>query len=107
LERWIKPRFNTWIHRPHISVLHTLLLGFLSFLLVCPVPGLIPLTNSLPSYAIIAIAAGVMEEDGICLVCGYVLTLVTTVYFALIAGGILGLLIRYYEDILNWLRQLV
>ena len=84
----------------------TLLLAFLAFLLVCPVPGVIPFTNSLPTYAIIAIAAGVMEEDGVCLLYGYALTIATWVYFALIAGGIIALLITYYERILAWLQQL-
>ncbi|MDC0325744.1 exopolysaccharide biosynthesis protein, partial [bacterium] len=74
---------------------------------VCPVPGVIPFTNSLPSYAIIAIAAGVMEEDGICLSLGYILFLATCVYFGLIAGSIITLLNRYYDDIFSWLQQLI
>ena len=107
LERWVKPRKSEWIHWQAVSTLNTLLLAFLAFLLVCPVPGVIPFTNSLPSYAVIAIAAGVMEEDGVCLSFGYILFLATCVYFILIAGSIIALLNRYYEDILSWLQQLI
>jgi hypothetical protein len=107
LERWVKPRKSEWIHWQEVSTLNTLLLAFLAFLLVCPVPGVIPFTNSLPSYAVIAIAAGVMEEDGVCLSFGYILFLATCVYFILIAGSIIALLNRYYEDILFWLQQLI
>ncbi len=107
LERWVKPRKSEWIHWHSVSTLNTLLLAFLAFLLVCPVPGVIPFTNSLPTYAIIAIAAGVMEEDGVCLSFGYILFLATCVYFVLIAGSIIALLNRYYDDILSWLQQLI
>ena len=106
LERWVKPRKSEWIHWKFVSTLNTLLLAFLSFLLVCPVPGMIPFTNSLPTYAMILIAAGVMEEDGVCLCYGYFLVLATGAYFTLVAGGIITLLLRYYEDILIWLREL-
>ena len=107
LERLVKPRRSEWIRWRSIATLNTLVLAFLAFLLVCPVPGVIPFTNSLPTYAIIAIAAGVMEEDGVCLSVGYILFLATCVYFAFIAGGIITLLNRYYEDILSWLQQMI
>lgn len=106
LERWIKPRKNDWIRSQALSTLNVLLLGFLAFLLVCPVPGVIPFTNALPSYAIIAVAAGVMEKDGVCLFYGYVLAIATSVYFGFVAGGIIALLVRYSKDILLWLQQL-
>ena len=107
LERWVKPRKTEWIHWRLVSTLNTLLLAFLAFLLVCPVPGLIPFTNSLPTYSIIAIAAGMMEEDGVCMSLGYILFLATCVYFLLIGGSIIALLNRYYEDILFWLQLLI
>jgi len=107
MEKWIKPRKSEWIKWQAVSSFNILLLGFLAFLLVCPVPGVIPFTNALPSYAIIAVAAGVMEKDGVCLFYGYILAIGTSVYFGFIAGGIITLLVRYSKDILLWLQQLI
>jgi hypothetical protein len=107
MEKWIKPRKSDWIEWPAVSKFNILLLGFLAFLLVCPVPGVIPFTNALPSYAIIAVAAGVMEKDGLCLFYGYILAIATSVYFGFVAGGIIALFVRYSKDILLWVQQLI
>ena len=45
-----------------------------------------------------------MEEDGVCVSFGYILFLATCVYFLLIAGSIIALLNRYYEDIVHLLQ---
>jgi hypothetical protein len=44
-------------------------------ILSLPVP--IPASNIVPSLAIVFLALGVMEEDGVCILMGYGLTLIT------------------------------
>lgn len=54
-----------------------------------PVPPPFPLTNTIPSLAIILISLGLMERDGWLIIWGYVLIFIGTVYLAGIAflGG--------------------
>jgi hypothetical protein len=52
-----------------------------------PLP--VPLTDFLPAYSMLFLALGTIERDGYLIVAGYTLTVVTTIYFLLIA--ILGL----------------
>jgi hypothetical protein len=68
----------------------SLILG--AILLMAPF-GLIPFSNTLPAIAIIFLAIGLIQRDGVCILLGYLSNFVTIVYFAiLIAGG--GMAIR-------------
>jgi hypothetical protein len=62
-----------------------LILG--SVLLMAPF-GLIPFSNTLPALAILCLAIGLLQRDGLCVLFGHLTNLSTIIYFAvLIAGG--------------------
>ena len=50
-------------------------------LLMAPL-GLIPFSNTLPGVAILLLAAGISQRDGLVVVAGYVMVVLTIVYFA-------------------------
>jgi len=67
-----------------------LILG--AILLMAPF-GLIPFSNTFPAVAILFLAIGLLQRDGVCILIGYVANVATIIYFAvLIAGG--GVAIR-------------
>jgi hypothetical protein len=50
--------------------------------------GLIPFSNTLPGLALLFLAIGLLQSDGLCVLYGHLLNLATIVYFAfLILGG--------------------
>jgi hypothetical protein len=50
--------------------------------------GFIPFSNTLPAIALIFLAIGIMQKDGVSIFLGHLSNLVTIIYFsALIAGG--------------------
>ena len=65
-------------------------------------PPLPPFTNSLPSYAIILIAASMMEEDGITIWVGYAVAVAAMVYLGLVAGALRGVFIAIYHFFQHW-----
>ncbi|MFH1567339.1 MAG: exopolysaccharide biosynthesis protein [Gemmatimonadota bacterium] len=55
--------------------------------------GLVPLSNTLPALAVLLLALGQLQRDGVCVLLGHLANLVTVLYFAvLLAGG--GLAVR-------------
>ena len=64
-------------------------------------PPVVLFTNSLPSYAIILLAVGIMEEDGVTVWLGYVMALATIVYFALMGGVVSFYLVKWIEYLIN------
>ena len=68
----------------------SLILG--AILLMAPF-GLVPFSNTLPAIAIIFLAIGLLQRDGVCILLGYLANFATIIYFTiLIAGG--GMAIR-------------
>ena len=62
-----------------------LILG--SVLLMAPF-GLIPFSNTLPGLALLFLAIGLLQRDGLCMLLGHLLNFFTMIYFAiLILGG--------------------
>jgi hypothetical protein len=58
-----------------------------ALLLMAPF-GLIPFSNTLPALALLFLAVGLLQRDGLCILLGHLWNLVTVVYFGiLIAGG--------------------
>ncbi|MEL7669033.1 exopolysaccharide biosynthesis protein [Methanobacterium sp.] len=82
LEKYIKPRFLVLSEGPAISRFSISLMVFTSFLLMLPLP--VPLTDSLPGYSIFFLVLGILEHDGYFILAGYILTIITTIYFSLI-----------------------
>lgn len=58
-----------------------------ALLLMAPIV-LVPFSNTLPALAILFLAIGVLQRDGLCILFGHFFNLVTIVYFtALVIGG--------------------
>jgi hypothetical protein len=86
-ERVTKPRLTLLAGKENMVYVNSSVMIFCSFLLMLPLP--VPLTDFLPAYSILFLALGTIERDGYLIVAGYAVTVVTTIYFLLIA--ILGL----------------
>ena len=68
----------------------SLILG--AVLLMAPF-GFVPFSNTFPAVAILFLAIGLLQRDGVCILLGYLANFATIIYFAiLIAGG--GMAIR-------------
>jgi hypothetical protein len=88
LERVCRPHRLNWLvaMRPARTANNcALILG--AALLMAPF-GLIPFSNTLPGLALLFLAIGLLQSDGLCVLYGHLLNLATIVYFAfLILGG--------------------
>ena len=76
-----------WLAAPGpLSALNdgALILG--AVLLMMPF-GLIPFSNTLPAVALLLLAIGGLQRDGICIVLGHLANVVTIAYFALLLSG--------------------
>lgn len=89
LEVLIKPRLLALTHQATTNRLNGLLLFLGGFLLIIPIP-MIPLSNMIPGYAILFLAAGMLQRDGIFVLLGYLLVIVTIVYFGAVAVGVVA-----------------
>jgi hypothetical protein len=87
LERIIHPRLLPLTHGATMGRVNGLLLVLSGVLLTAPLP--LPFSNALPAYAALLLAAGTLERDGYFVVAGYVMVLLTIIYFGLVAvlGG--------------------
>ena len=93
LERVSRPhRLNRLTADGVMGMLNNCALILGAVLLMAPF-GLIPFSNAFPAVAILFLAIGLLQRDGVCILIGYVANVVTIIYFAiLIAGG--GVAIR-------------
>jgi hypothetical protein len=88
LERLIHPRLLPITHGPTLGRFNGLLLAFSGILLMSPLP--LPLSNTLPAYGALFLAAGTLERDGYAILAGYVMVLLTIIYIGGVAvlGGV-------------------
>jgi len=63
-----------------------LALVFGGVLLIFPL-GLIPFSNTLPAFAILSLAVGALQRDGLFVLLGYLLLFATIIYFGVLAVG--------------------
>jgi hypothetical protein len=82
-EHLIRPRLLQLTHGATLNRFNGLALVFAALLLMAPLP-LIPLTNTLPAVAILLLAAGMAERDGVLVLAGYAATLISTAYVGLL-----------------------
>jgi hypothetical protein len=69
--------FKRW---PSFTVLNGLAIVSSAFLLTLPLP--IPFSNTIPAWAILLLALGMMEEDGAVIVAGYFMAGAAWTYLA-------------------------
>ena len=83
VEKLVRPRHTPWMTTRPACFINALLMTCMGLLLAMPFPPLPPLTNALPCYCIILLAASMMEEDGVTIWFAYALSLGTSVYLGL------------------------
>ncbi len=81
LERIVRPRGEFLAKHPGMLRLNGILLAITGFYLLLPLP---PGTNFPPGLTSILLCLGILEEDGLMIVLGYVVFLLTTALFILL-----------------------
>lgn len=76
----IKPRLGFLVEGAAMSRLNGLGIMLGGLLLIMPF-GLIPFSNTLPAFAILFLALGILQRDGLFVALGYLATIGTLVYF--------------------------
>jgi len=74
MKRWTRPRLTGMIAHPALQVVNGLIFCILGLALALPLP--IPFTNIAAAWSILFIALGWIEDDGIFVLLGYLMTLV-------------------------------
>lgn len=79
IEKLLRPRLIFLTRTPALVQLHAFLLLIAALVLLLPIP--IPFTNSFPAWAILLVAAGLLERDGLFILAGYFVFAVGVLYF--------------------------
>lgn len=86
IERLSRPRLLGCTRGPTMERFNGLMLGVGGLLLMAPL-GLVLFSNTLPGFAVLFMAIGMLQRDGVCVLLGYITAGLTIAYFALLIGG--------------------
>jgi hypothetical protein len=104
LERISRPHRLHWLASGGlIGTVNNCALILGAILLMAPF-GLIPFSNTLPALALLFLAIGLLQRDGICILLGHLANLATIIYFAIliISGGVaIRETFQYFSDKLS------
>jgi hypothetical protein len=78
--------------------LHAGLMLLAALVLLLPLP--IPFTNSFPAWAILLLAAGLLERDGVFILAGYLVFTAGVFYFIFLGEAATALV----QSLVQWLR---
>ena len=81
LEKFVRPRLAFLHAGPGMFRLIGLGIVIASLGLMLPLP--IPFSNSIPAYAVVLLALGMMEDDGLCVLLGHLTAIATWVFIGL------------------------
>ena len=81
IKPWIHPRLIWMCHSPFMKKGNGLIVLILGIFLALPLP--IPLSNLTAAWSIFLVALGVLEDDGVFVLIGYLLSLLTVTFFLL------------------------
>lgn len=84
VEAYIRPRMGAITDGAIASRVNGLALIFSGVLLMAPL-GLVPFSNTLPAFAILLLAVGMSQRDGLVVLAGYAMILASLVYFGVLA----------------------
>lgn len=84
IEKLVRPRMHFLQRWPGMINLMGFMIMIGGILLSLPIPPPFPLTNTIPGLAIIFMALGIMERDGVCTLVGYAFAVAGLVYIGLI-----------------------
>lgn len=65
--------------------------------------GLVPMSNTLPGLAILFLAVGMLQEDGVCILLGYLTNLITILYFAFLIITGAAAMKEVVRKIMEWI----
>lgn len=85
LETFLRPRATGFVDAPVLRNLHAVMMLMAAGFLLLPLP--IPLTNTVPAWVILLIAAGLLERDGVFIALGYAVAVTSVVGLALLGGA--------------------
>jgi len=85
LERLLRPRL-AWVSRPALAQqAHASIILICAIILLLPLP--IPFSNTFPAWAILLIAAGNLERDGLFILLGYAAFILGSLYILLLGAA--------------------
>lgn len=87
-DRFVHPRMLNLTSSAALNRLHGMALTFSGILLIFPL-GLIPFSNTLPALAILFLSLGIVQRDGRFILFGYAMMILTIIYFAVLAIGVI------------------
>jgi len=100
-EKLLRPRLRMLHEKIIFHQVNGAVICICGILLMLPIPGLIPLTNFFPAVAILLIAAGTTERDGVFVLVGYAVGLFSMIYFAALGfGGV-----KCVDAAINWIKS--
>lgn len=106
IEKFARPRRTPWLAWRSARLVNTFAIAIMAAMLALPIPPTIPLSNMLPSYAIIIMSISLMEEDGWLIWAGHVVSLGTLTYLTVMtiiqAEAIAMLYTKYFHRIIEW-----
>ncbi|MDD2762891.1 MAG: exopolysaccharide biosynthesis protein [Opitutaceae bacterium] len=85
LEKFLRPRVAPLTEVGLLRRMHAVMMFLAALVLLLPLP--IPFTNTIPAWAIILIAGGLMERDGAAIVAGYGFFASGLLYFIFLGGA--------------------
>ncbi|MBN8593999.1 MAG: exopolysaccharide biosynthesis protein [Anaerolineae bacterium] len=88
LDRFIRPRALMLTGSNSINRFNGLMIIIAAALLMLPL-GVVPLTNTLPAWAVLVLAVGMLQRDGVFVAAGYGLVVATIIWFSVLAVGVL------------------
>lgn len=95
LEKFLRPRLSNLAENRVWLVIEGFLISICGALLLLPLP--IPFTNFFPAATILLLAAGSLEKDGLAIIAGFGMFVLTIAYFVFLAfGGVAA--IKYLND---------
>lgn len=84
LDRFVRPRLTAITETAFANRLNGAAILYGGILLMFPL-GLIPFSNTLPGVAILLLATGMLQRDGVMVIAGYAFLVATTAYFTALA----------------------
>jgi hypothetical protein len=103
LEKFVRPRGTGWMTWRISQMANASLLALMAFVLMLPIPPIIPFSNSLPSYSIIVLSASMMEEDGLMIWVGYAVSAGTLLYIGSATKLIIDFFVKYWDHFIQWM----
>ena len=79
IKPWIHPRLIRLCHSPFMKKMNGLMIVILGIFLALPLP--MPLSNLTAAWSIFLIALGMLEDDGVFVFIGYLISLLTIAFF--------------------------